>query len=257
MSSELFVPASAEPTAVLPTSLQDALPELTTLQERYDRGYEKGYMAGYAEGARRAEAERAADLANHKAAYAAIQARATTFLDRAVAAIAKELTRLENESVVVTDELVEMAFQLAEAVLGAELKLRPQRALEAAADALRRLPLGPALVRVHPDDEALLRASPSALPSIRAGGEVTVLADPEVERGSCIVTSGATTLDARVSQAMARARQVFYRLGDGEAEPGEGPVLGQVGDEGPANGRPSKEGPAARWAGREEKASGQ
>jgi flagellar assembly protein FliH len=222
MSSELFVPASAEPTAVLPTSLEDALPELTTLQERYDRGYEKGYMAGYAEGARQAQVERAADLASHKAAYAAIQARATTLLDHIAAETAKELARLEGESVVVTSELVEMAFQLAEAVLGAELQLRPRRALEAAAEALRRLPLGPALVRVHPDDEALLRAEPGALPSFRAGGEVTVLADPEVERGSCIVTSGATTLDTRVSQAMARARQAFYRLSEEEPEPGAG-----------------------------------
>lgn len=219
MSSELFAPASTGPTTVLPASLEDALPELTTLQERYDRGYQKGFMAGYAEGARQAQAERAADLANNKATYAAAQAKAASLLDHLAASTKEELTRLDQESSAVTEELVEVAFQLAEAVLGAELRSRPERALEAARDALARLPLGPALVRVHPEDEPLLQAEPAALSSMRAGQAVKVVADPGVERGSCIVTTGATTVDARVGQALARAREAFSHFHGNDDQP--------------------------------------
>src|SRR5579875_1443527 len=219
MSSELFVPASAGPTTVLPASVDDALPELTTLQERYDHGYQKGFMAGYAEGVRQAQAERAADLANHKAACAAAQARASSLLGHLAAAADEQLARLAGQSAALTEELVEAA-------LGAELRCRPERALEAARQALAGLPPEPAVVRVNPQDEPLLRgglhsepapatapAQPGLHPSAtaRSGQAVTVVADPGVEPGGCIVTVGATTIDARVGQALARAREAFYR----------------------------------------------
>jgi flagellar assembly protein FliH len=222
MSSELFIPASAGPTTVLPGNLEETLPELTTLQERFDHGYEKGFMAGYAEGARQAQAERAADLANHKAAYAAAQARATNLLDRIAAEMNEQLARLRQESADLTDELVEIAFKLAEAVLGAELRTRPERALEAARQALANLPLGPAVIRVHPEDAPLFDADVSSLNATRGGHGVTVIGDPGVERGGCVAAVGATTVDVRVSTGLARAREAFLGCDSEEALGGPG-----------------------------------
>lgn len=223
MSSEMFSPASAGPTTVLPGHLAETLPELTTLQERFDHGYEKGFMAGYAEGARQAQAERAADLATHKAAYAATQARATNLLDRLEAEMDGQLARLRRESAELTDELVEIAFQLAEAVLGAELRLRPERALEAARQALASLPLGPAVVRVNPEDEPLFTSGPSPLATTPGGQGVSVAGDPKVERGGCVVSAGAATVDARVSTALARAREAFARCSPEDTTRGAAP----------------------------------
>ena len=66
-STDPFLSTSMGPTTTLPSSIDmDALlPELNSPQERYDHGYKRGYLAGYAERARQAEAERAADLADH------------------------------------------------------------------------------------------------------------------------------------------------------------------------------------------------
>lgn len=208
-TSSDFIPSSDGATTVLPgaADLQDVLPELTTPQERYDHGYKRGYMSGYAEGARQAQAEHASDLASHKASWAAAQARAGSLLAQLATATERYLELYGPREAQLTDELLGAAFELAEAVVACELRTRPDRALEVAHNVLMGLPSGPAIVRVHPDDAALLEGPARALGN--AAQQVSVVPDPSVGPGGCVVTSGATTVDARLVEALQRARQAL------------------------------------------------
>jgi len=205
-----FAPASTEPTTTLPSSIDMAalLPELNSPQERYDHGYKRGYLAGYAEGARQAQAERAADMASEKNAWSATQARAGALLSQLASATEQYVARFGPREAAMTEEVIAAAFQLAAAVVGSELRTRPERAVEVAKALLADLPTGPAIVRVNPVDEAMMAEAATALAATRRDGLV-VRADPAVGLGGCIVTSGATTVDARIEEALLRARAAF------------------------------------------------
>jgi flagellar assembly protein FliH len=184
------------------------LPELNSPQERYDHGYKRGYLAGYAEGARQAQAERAADMASEKNAWSATQARAGALLSQLASATEQYVARFGPREAAMTEEVIAAAFQLAAAVVGSELRTRPERAVEVAKALLADLPTGPAIVRVNPVDEAMMAEAATALAATRRDGLV-VRADPAVGLGGCIVTSGATTVDARIEEALLRARAAF------------------------------------------------
>ena len=191
------------------------LPELNSPQERYDHGYKRGYLAGYAEGARQAQAERAADLATQKNAWTATQARASALLGQLGSAAEQYVVQYGPREPAMTEEVIAAAFELAATVVGNELRSRPERAVEVAKALLADLPTGPAIVRVNPADEAMMAEAATALAATRRDSLV-VRADPAVGLGGCIVTSGATTVDARVEQALLRARAAF-------CEPNEDP----------------------------------
>src|ERR1700678_1085308 len=216
-STDPFSPTSTEPTTVLPSSIDmDALlPELNSPQERYDHGYKRGYLARYAEGARQAQAERAADLAAQKNAGSANQARAGALLAQLATATEQYVARFGPREAAMTEEVIQAAFELAAAVVGSELRTRPDRAVEVAKALLADLPMGPAIVRVNPADEAMMTEAAAAISATRRDGLV-VRADAAVGPGGCIVTSGATTVDARIEEALLRARAAF-------CEPNEDP----------------------------------
>jgi flagellar biosynthesis/type III secretory pathway protein FliH len=111
------------------------------------------------------------------------------------------------------------AFELAEAVVACELRTRPDRALQVAKAVLADLPTGPVVVRVHPTDEAFMR---DAMALGRPVPAATIVTDAAVEPGGCVVTCGGNTIDARVAEALRRAREAF-------CEPPAGPGAG--GDE--------------------------
>jgi len=198
----------AEPTTVLPPfiDMDAVLPELTTPQERYDHGFKRGYMAGYAEGARQLEQERSAEVAAQKTAWAGLVSRATSTVNQLASATDQYVASFGARDIEVCERLLKAAFQLAEAVVGAELRARPERAVEVARAFLTEMPAGPATVKVNPADEALISEAAAKLNSHYG---VSVVADPSVGPGGCIVTSGARTADARIEAALARAREVF------------------------------------------------
>lgn len=208
-SSERVVHASDEPTTSLPgfIDMGGVLPELSTPQERYDHGFKRGYLAGYAEGARQAQSERAADLANQKATWAANLARAGALVSQLASATDEYIARFGARDGALTEDLIDAAFALAEAVVGSELRTRPDRGREVARSILANLPTGPAVIRVNPGDEPLMQDAVSGFGNSRNG--VTVIADPNVGPGGCIVTCAAKTVDARIEEALSRARQAF------------------------------------------------
>lgn len=214
-----FATTSSGPTTTLPGSIDVSivLPELTTPQERFDHGYKRGYMAGYAEGARQAKAERAAELESQKAERAACQAQGAGLLSQLATATEKYLQVYGPREAQLSDELVRTAFDVAEAIVAREMTIRPDRALEMARSVLAGLPTGPAMVRVNPLDEPLLADAAATLGN--GAQKVTVVADPAVSRGGCTVTSGATKVDARLMEALARAREAFCAPDDDALAP--------------------------------------
>jgi flagellar biosynthesis/type III secretory pathway protein FliH len=216
LSSERFAAPPDGLTTSLPgfVEMGEVLQELTSAQERYDHGFQKGYMAGYAEGARQAQAESAAELASHQAVWAAAQARAGALVRQMAGAAEEYLARWGARDVALSDQLIGAAFELAEAVVACELRSRPDRPLQVAKAVLADMPTGPVTVRVHPDDEAFMG---DALATAGAAPSVTIVTDPAVGAGGCVVMCGGTTVDARVSEALRRARDAFCAPPAGEA----------------------------------------
>ncbi|HET7486343.1 MAG TPA: FliH/SctL family protein [Acidimicrobiales bacterium] len=151
-----------------------------------------GFQAGYEEGLRAAHDEMAAQ-------HAALAARAAALLRSLGAAAAALEARTLAELGSVEDAIVAGAIELAEAVLGRELA-----GDRAAADAVARaLALAPrnveVTVYVHPGDLAVLDAS--GVPA-----NVTLAADAGLAPGGCTAEVGDCTIDARIPEALDRAR---------------------------------------------------
>src|SRR5437773_1636371 len=90
------------------------------------------------------------------------------------------------------------AVDLAAAVVGRELQLSASPGSDALARALALVPAGCAAVaRLHPDDVASVGD---------LSGAVTVIADPAVEPGGCILEVGDSRIDAQLGSALDRVR---------------------------------------------------
>jgi len=175
--------------AELPGPAAEVDPALAAVEER--RGYDDGYGTGLAEG-----------LAAGRAAAAAETAAALTRLEalgRTLAEAADDLRRRQAlELAGLEDALARTAVDLAAAVVGRELQLSASPGSDALARALALVPAGCAAVaRLHPDDVASVGD---------LSGAVTVIADPAVEPGGCILEVGDSRIDAQLGSALDRVR---------------------------------------------------
>lgn len=193
--------------------LGDAVTEvaLAALADRAsEAGRAQGYAAGWAEGRRRAldsaravEAELvAADARRHDAQVVEQQSL--------VAALNHAVERCEADFAVrydaLADAALELALGIAEEVLQRELAVSEQPGL----DALRR-----ALAPVRPDHTVVVRLNPADRagldPTALDGRPVTVVDDPSLSRGEAVAETDDELVDATVSSALARVREVLGR----------------------------------------------
>src|SRR4051794_33203404 len=184
---------------------------LSSLAERSrEAARAQGYAAGWAEGRRgsmaRAEAQQDQQLRafeeRSRRAVAAQQSASDALL-AAVRGCEAATQALQGE---LTEQAVDLALQIAEAVLGRELELAADPAADALRRALRGVPADVAVVvRLHPDDlEALDR-------SVLADRPATYRPDLSVSRGDALVETESSVVDAGVVTALARVREVFGR----------------------------------------------
>jgi len=170
----------------------------------------QGYAQGWAEGRRtalaNAEAEAAADARARHDELLGQRAAQTA----AVHALESALTRMQDRLAAALEELsaqsVEVALQVAEAVVGREVAT----AADPGADALRRAIalVGPQVavtVRMHPADRACLD------PEVLAGRSVAFADDPTLSRGDAVVETTDNVVDATLGSALARVREVLGR----------------------------------------------
>lgn len=166
---------------------EERLAALTADAER--RGFEDGLARGMAEARARAED--------------ALQAIAAA--EQAVAQM-RDAYVAEAEAAA-----VELAFQIAEKVIGATVAADPAVVLEVVAGALLRTTDRDHLVlEVNPRDFELVRDAATEL-AARLGGirRMEVVSERRVEPGGCVVRTVEGEIDARVSAQLERVRQIL------------------------------------------------
>jgi flagellar assembly protein FliH len=181
--------------------------ELARLRQQ---AHAEGFATGHAEGMTAA----AAVIAETERAAAArltdVQGRWERRLASATAALGAAVTRLDEASVPVADEIRESiigsVLTLVEDLLGRELALADSPVLDAVRRALTLCPAdAPAVIRVHPDDLAEIPAESLAeLPDT-----VRVVGDDQVERAGALAETGVRRIDAQLSTALERVQAVL------------------------------------------------
>jgi flagellar assembly protein FliH len=181
--------------------------QLARLREEARR---EGWAAGHAEGLVASEqivaaAERAAEER-----LAAVQIRWERRLASATAAMGAAADRLDATAAPAVDELrdsiLDAVIILVGDLLGRELAMAASPGLDALRRALTLCPTDvPVVVRLHPDD--LAEVPPEALAELPAS--VTVLGDDAVERAGALAEAGTQRIDAQLSAALERVRQVL------------------------------------------------
>ncbi len=185
-----FSPLDAE----LPGPPVDIDPAVAAAEER--RGYDDGFAAGLTEGLAAGRAAAAADSAS---ASARLEAAA-----RSLAGAADELRRRQAlELAGLEDALARAAVDLAATIIGRELEVSASPGADALARALALVPAGStAVARLHPSDVAALGGEPFG----DAPGALTLIADPAVEQGGCLLEVGDSRIDAQLGSALDRVR---------------------------------------------------
>jgi len=144
-------------------------------REAFTKGYAQGERAGLEAGGKRAEA-----------------------MLRRVAQTIEELGNLRQTLIHETErEMVQLALALARRVVHREVTLDPELAAALAHVALERLGTNtPATIRLNPEDYTIV-----AQDSSRWGGQtVTVVPDPAISRGGCLVESAFGSVDATIER---------------------------------------------------------
>ena len=180
------------------------------LQRLRAQAQAEGFAAGHAEGMTAAagviaEAEREA-----AERLTEVQARWERRLASATAAVGAAVSRLDEASVPVAEEVRESiigtVLTLVEDLLGRELALAESPVLDAVRRALTLCPAdSPAVLRLHPDD--LAEISPESLAELP--DSVRVVADPAVERTGAVAETGAVRIDAQLMTALERVQAVL------------------------------------------------
>lgn len=167
-------------------------------------GYATGHAAGFEDG-------RAAGFAAGEAAAMAAVEDGRRRMLAALESLASQLDRVAAAEAAVRAEFtasaVDAALSIAESVVARELAVAgdPGRDAILRAFAVAPTDASAATVRLHPDDAATLGDTDRLVPGVA----ITVVPDPSVEPGGCELTVGNTTVDASVSAALARVREVL------------------------------------------------
>src|SRR4051794_28372465 len=170
----------------------------------------EGWAAGHAEGLVAAEQVVAAAERAAEERLAAVQARWERRLASATAAMGAAAERLDAAAAPVVDELrdsiLDSIVVLVGDLLGRELAMASSAGLDALQRALSLCPDDvPVVIRLHPDDLAEVPAD--ALAGLPAS--VTVRGDDTVERAGAVAEAGTQRVDAQLSAAVERVRQVL------------------------------------------------
>jgi flagellar biosynthesis/type III secretory pathway protein FliH len=155
------------------------------------RAYERGYQDG--------------QLAGVRAETARVQA--------ALAAIDDALLRLQGEAEAwvgnARENVCAIAVAIARQMVMRELREDPDTVLALAERALAEIPVDqPVVVRVHPDDLAVLESLPAeddARPSLRSDrSQVQWMADARITRGGCLLEGRDRIIDGRIDTGLER-----------------------------------------------------
>lgn len=167
----------------------------------------QGYSTGWAQGRQAAERQARDELAHAEELRSQAEERREAEHRAALAALARATEELHAAAIAICASVEErtaaLAADLTEELLGHELAVAENPTLDAVRRALALLPGEPVVrVRVAPVD--------AACPELGAvAGTAIVVGDPSLHRGDVVVETAEAVLDARISGAMARVREVL------------------------------------------------
>jgi flagellar assembly protein FliH len=167
----------------------------------------QGYATGWAEGRRAAE-ERAEQLSQQVAEQRRLEDQRREAEHRAaVDALAEAATRLQESLQAVCtrveSQAIDVAMTLTEQLVGHELAVAETPVLDAVRRALALVPGEPVTrIRVHPQ-----QATDPALAEL--AGSAVVVGDPTLGLGDAMVETVDSVIDARISDALDRVREVL------------------------------------------------
>lgn len=165
------------------------------------RGHAAGYAAGFREAHRTAEAQRTCQEAEHQALLHGHEIRLRQqleVLNTAAEALSRRAVPVAED---VQDAFVEAAFELAEAIVGHELRDAGSAARSAVTRALAAAGSADVhRIRLHPADLEILAEE------VRAGAGVVLAVDPALRRGDAVAELADGFVDARIGTSLARAK---------------------------------------------------
>jgi flagellar assembly protein FliH len=184
------------------------------LDPTQEAGYEAGYFSGFSEG-RTVGYSDGYQQGNDAAAAAAERAsrEREALLREALSALYAAAEACNGRIGVTVEEveetIVTAAVELAEALLGRELKVAEDIGRTALARALALAPNAqPVRAFLNPQDVETI----GPLHEVAPGRTVEIIADPTVEPGGCVIEAGASKVDAQLGPALIRARRALDRL---------------------------------------------
>ncbi len=193
-------PSPAEQTHVAATPpepyripVDDSLTE-ERLHEEFERGRVQGLTEAAAAIGERDEAERMA---------------AGRRLDTLLESMAKETAAFAAE---LEREAYQFAVAVAERIVKREITLDEAVVMRQMREAIRRIVgVDKITVRVHPEDEALVRSHRAALlSSSDAVREILIEGDESIERGGCILESATGNVDARIGSQLRQIETALF-----------------------------------------------
>jgi flagellar assembly protein FliH len=176
---------AAQPAALTPEALSIQQQERLAALEReaFTKGYAQGERAGLEAGGKRAEA-----------------------MLRRVAQTLEELGGLRRTLMQQSErQMVQLALTLARRVVQREISLDPELIAAMAHVAIKKLGISnPSTIRLHPDDYTIVARDGDRW----SGSNVSVVPDPSIARGGCMVESDFGNIDGSLDRQfdeMARA----------------------------------------------------
>jgi flagellar assembly protein FliH len=167
-------------------------------EERLEKEYERGRLQGLAEAAA-AISER----------DAVVQKEVGERMQGLFDAIARETARFTGD---LERDAYRFAIAVAERIVKREITLDDAVVMRQMREAVRRI-VGVEVitVRVHPDDETLLRSHRAALlTSSDSVREILIEGDETIERGGCILESATGNVDARIGSQLRQIETALF-----------------------------------------------
>lgn len=160
------------------------------------RGHEVGYQAGLEAAAHDLRVEAELRTQAVAAAVAALESASAQLASASRDAAAQVVTLATS-----------LALEIAEAILARELTVATSPGADAIRRALVVAPRGRAVARLNPADAATITGDgPGAL----AGTDhIEIVADANVERGGCLLDVGPCRIDAALTPALQRVRELL------------------------------------------------
>lgn len=174
---------------IIGRSLEDR--RAAAAEESTRRVQKEAETRGYEAGMARARAETGAQLA-------ALGERVKR-LDAALHVLSRPLEQLDAD---IEGELAQLALSVGKQLARRELRIEPAQVIAILRESLALLPAAAREVRVHlhPEDAATVREHLTAPGTERAW---TIVEDPTLSRGGCVINSQSSRIDARLEARIA------------------------------------------------------